>query len=715
MSAPLESMSDEELMSIAGLSTPTANPMAGMSDEELMQMAGVAKPSDSEMYQEALGNARTGIIGDWGSNNQAGAALGGIANAMQSIPFIDEVGSAIAAVPKLTESLDAYGDEYNRNQRNQQALRQATQELNPTGTAVSQIMTGIAASAPLAGGAAPASLMQAVKSGAIAGGSVGGLYGLGEGDASKDMGDSTAARFGHAAIGGAGGAALGGALGGLGYGLVKATNPAPKADPATKYLAEQIQKVDGSDPRDLGRMLEQNAIKTDASGWTSKGPPMTIADVGGAGVQNAAELAAQSPNASMGEAINFYNTRSQEAPTRLNKLIEQHIAPLDYVEQIKANQAAMGSEAVTKGYQDAYNAVTKIRDPEINKIVDTLVRDPLGKKIWSNATTIAARDGGTFGNRDATGVITSFSTKDLDVLKKSMDDFISPVGQGDENLTKSSYRFLVDLKKQLTTRGDAINPKWAEARAEYGDPASANEAMQEGYEFLSSKDWQDKLGSYKDANPNEQKSFFSGIARKMSEMMKSEAGDNPLGKAGNDARNFVMNSKVRERLNAALGEEKASSLIGDLTTEAKMGDTANRVLSNSATARRQMADTLLNDYSKSNLEKAHPVLNYFANLELKPASWVGLSSEKLQKSANAATDKKKAELLQSLGKMLFNPNVAQNTETLANVGNYISNTQNNAAKIGALLQQGQQGTLPTAQVLRQIPRILITPEQNGDQ
>lgn len=685
--------------------------MAGMFDDLIPsgqgQQGGLPLNFDDlipQQYDQTLQGARQQVM-----TNPGMAAMGGVLNAAQGIPYIgtftDETGSAIGAIPSLvTGGFKGYGEDYDKRQMNQQALRQASSEIaGPGGTLVPQLITGTGFGMAMPGPKmVPTSMMGAIGQGAGQGAMMGAAYGAGEGDASKSTEDSAAGRLGSALMGSASGGAVGGVVGGVGRQIAKALHPEAKSAPEIK-AAYQAMADDQTPPADLAQTLQDRASRM-SGGWSRPGMPSTIGDIAGPNAQALAENVANKPGAGMAEAARVLEERNTTAPVRGAGIIEEHIAPLDYLQKMQQAQQDMGSNAVKQGYQQAYDAAPKLNSPEVNQAVDRLTSDPLGQRVWKNAQLMASRDGQSFGSTDAAGNLSrNLGTREIDYLKKSADDLIGARMGTDGNMTNSELRFLTSVKNQMVKATDTANPAYATARKNFGDPASVKTAMEEGRDLLSSKDWFDTWQEYKNAPDIEKNGLLSGVASKVSEMLKAQGGENPLAKAGNDARKFVMNPEVRTRLDSILGSDKAQSMIEALSQEAGGQDFANRILSNSATARRLMTEETLNKQAQTGMEKIGPVARYAANWQLdKPASWLGVNPQTLEKAAQNANDASRGRLNEGLAKLLLNTNTADNLDALHKIGAFGALSQQQKQALAAALANQSKFQGPAAQAGRML-------------
>lgn len=614
-------------------------------------------PEDS--YQTKVDNAKLQT-----STNPLAAVTGYAGRYMQAIPFADEVGSALAATMGAGSG-DSWGDRYSSLQESQQAMREATKENYPIASTAGDVVSNIAAAGlmPSAAISKGASLGKTALDTGKIGAAYGAGYGLSNTDSSKETSDAGSDRIGNSIAGGLLGFGVGSAapyvvrgaeIAGRGVAngasalerLLSGTKPTPKPDAATKIIASAL-KESGVSPRSLQASLLKN-----------KNQPITIADVAPPDIQAYVEQAAQRPGRSMNQAVDFLENRNMAQPTRLVAAVEKYMGPVNYVDDVLRFNAEMGSDAIGAGYREAFDAVNNVGS-EVNKTLNAISRHRLGPDIWKKATGLASDDGYAFEPRVVGNTVRNLNTREVDYVKKAIDDIVNPIyGNAEKNLDKSAVRSLTRLKNKMLAEVDYVNPAYEAARARFAEPASSLAALQEGRSFLRADDWIDAVETIKSASKGEKQAFLSGVSRDIIETLKAQGGDNMIANAANPAKNFVNNPKIRERLTALVGEKNVTKLLKDIATQGDMQDLGGKVLYNSATARRMASAEKVNENSRSAFEK---LSEYLKQINVAQPSTVLGAAGKAQSSRNLDS------VNEALILRLLNSNQKKNNQTLHEV------------------------------------------------
>ena len=422
---------------------------------------------------------------------------------------------------------------------------------------------------------------------------------------------------------------------------------------------------------------------------------------------------ANQPNTNIDKVTDFLNQRNTSAPSRINDIIEQHIAPTDYIEQRQTTLNNLKSPEIKGAYQAAYDSVPSINDPEVNQTLDRLISTDVGRKAWQQAFQAATLDGRTLGPVDATGSLRSVSTYGIDQFKQQLDSTIrSEATNGNFDKMSPLGSKITNLKNQLVNRVDEINPIYGQARAQYGDEASLINAGDTGYKDI----WSNKPGTaariydqfHNNMTPPEQQALLSGVARKIQEMGKVQAGDNPLPNTANPAKNIVNNPQVRERLTALLGDKPVGKFIDDMSTQAGMQDIANKILSNSATARRQAVQQDFAEKTASPLEKLRPLARYGSEFEaLNPFTWIGINRKSVEQMGANASAANRSQIGSDVLGRLLNPDYSSNMKTL---GALMNDPAKRASALAAYARLAGQGNNLITNALPRASNLLVSPQ-----
>lgn len=183
------------------------------------------------------------------------------ANVAQALPFVgtftDEAMSAIGSALGGGSGED-FRNRYEDLQRQQQILRQAGEELNPSATTLGQIGAGVASIGAMPQIAAGRGLAGQIASGAKIGGGMGASYGAGLSDVRTD--DSLSGRAVNAAVQGTLGALTGGALPAVMSGIGSAGKYAGKFIGGKPLVSsERLERVTGRP--DMSKGVNRDTLK----------------------------------------------------------------------------------------------------------------------------------------------------------------------------------------------------------------------------------------------------------------------------------------------------------------------------------------------------------------------------------------------------------------------------------------------------------------------
>lgn len=317
--------------------------------------------------------------------NPLAAGMGVVARAMQAIPGIDELGSAIAASSHLLKG--DFGAEYGRNQAAQKSLRDETKQQYP-GASMAGDVGGILATLPFAPTlripvAAKGVLAGAAKGlgeGILNGGIYGGLSGFGEGD---NIADRTKNATNNGAIGAAS-AGLLGALGGGLAGRVASMEGVPLANAGSKVdriSAKQLNKIAGRDNANLSNLGADESLLSNA----------------GRGAINRAESIVTRDNHAADKIANYAQGRKAELPSNLGAMISKSFPEVNYPLTLEKIATQAKTDAAP-AYQAAYDMVKSIDDPQIKAAFQRVINAGDKGLLVNQAKKVAAYRGGSVTN-----------------------------------------------------------------------------------------------------------------------------------------------------------------------------------------------------------------------------------------------------------------------------------------------------------------------------
>ena len=493
-----------------------------------------------------------------------------------SFGLYDELsGAANALMHPLTKGAYEVG-------RDAQRLRldDARKRTGWAGTAA-ELGGGFVGAVPSATGGALLNLGQAARAGMKAGAVGGALGGFGYGDG--PVGSLIQAGLGAVVGGGIGGALP--VIANVATNRLAALGRLTGRD--TDGLARQIVgqaiEADGATPARVGQRLMQAA---------DRGTPMSVADTG----DNARGLLAsvsRRPGPARSLTRGVIEGRQAEQSDRVLSAIGDNLGPIRGMRQQSDELMQQARTAAAPLYDQAY-AIPGRSSEELQSLLDT----PAGRQALGRARTIAAnerRDPTALGfdlNDQGDVVLNRVpSQQTLDYVKRGLDDII------EERRDPVTGRLVLDeagrainqVRAGLVNEMDRLNPVYAEARAAYAGPASAEEALQLGRRSLtaSAEDIETATGRMTE---EQRQQFALGFRAAMA--------DN-IGRAtdgANVAQRMLGTPRKRQALAAVFGgEENFNRFLATMADERATNETYRSVMSGSQTAERLAADAQTSD------------------------------------------------------------------------------------------------------------------------
>lgn len=313
--------------------------------------------------------------------------------------------------------------------------------------------------------------------------------------------------------------------------------------------------------------------------------PQSAADLGGNNIQRLARIVQTVPGEGANNATDFLNTRQIAQPGRIYQGVQSSLSPTD--------DAAGTIDALTKARDaaslPAYNAF-RASPPATNDALAALAADPdVNKALQWGYQLQRRRNVGTPVPTDQ--AVTSFNAagdpvmgdvptpNSWDLAKRGIDALINkgtdPV-TGKMDADAASY---VALKKNMLSAVDAAYPLYAPARATFGGPTEAMNAVALGRQALS-QDPETITSTMAGMTPNEQDFYRIGAARNIRSIV-----DNV--NAGGDAAGRLYAKPVMQQRIGALfdNDEDRTTFNNLLQNEMNMSKTSRFVLGGSPTGR----------------------------------------------------------------------------------------------------------------------------------
>ncbi len=315
--------------------------------------------------------------------------------------------------------------------------------------------------------------------------------------------------------------------------------------------------------------------------------PATIADVSGEVNSLTGAALRRSPSAAAG-ARDMLGRRADGQYDRLLAAIERDLGPIENIPQRSEDLITRARTQAAPLYDAAYVA------PGASVVqIDDLASRPSMRKALNNAARIAQEEGRdpaqlgfVFDEAGNATMTRQPSWQTLDYVKRGLDDVLE--GYRDRTTGRLSLdtegKAVNDTLRELLSRMDTANPDYAAARAAYAGPAAERDAMRRGQEAMRMSP--NQLGvNVANASPSQveqmQMGFRSGLADRAGSYRNSS---NPFAVLNNPA--------MEQRLDVLYpgADTEIARLLAQRDLEAQMAGSANRLVGNSLTAERQVAD-----------------------------------------------------------------------------------------------------------------------------
>ena len=465
----------------------------------------------------------------------------------------------------------------------ERGLNKAAETQHPYASTLGQI--GGAVAVPIGAMGQAATLPGRIAAGAGVGAAFGGASGAGEGEGAIDR---TSRAIVGAGVGGALGGAAPVAIEGIVRGARAAATPIANAvrgirdvdSEAARRVVGAIQRDQGIDPGAASR-LPPGEFAASVRG----GGPAAIMDIGGETTRALARSAANtSPEgrAVLGRAI---NDRYEGQADRVTGWLRNAFHfPDARAQQDALEQAARNANrpAYARAYQDGAGGLW-------DDALDQISQAPVVQDAIRKATVTGANDAARRGftpvrnpfvmNRqtgrmelraDANGTTAIPSLQFWDIVKRNLD------GVG----TRDAQDFARVLRDHL----DTLVPSYQQARAGAAHFFGARDALEAGQNFVTAKMANaDARRALAQMTPTERQLFQDGFVSRFIETL------NEIGDRRSVLNKIASSPAARDKLNIALGRDRARELEAGLRVEGIMDLARNAVQGNSTTAR-QLAE-----------------------------------------------------------------------------------------------------------------------------
>lgn len=331
---------------------------------------------------------------------------------------------------------------------------------------------------------------------------------------------------------------------------------------ATRIAAKNIMDLMRRDNLDVANMpLDQNLLQSGGNAATGRAEAISTRGSQGADMLK-----------------KYADQQSLQLPNDLSEALGAPFAERNYPALLDAIKEKARTEA-GPAYDAAYDAVTKINDPQINQTLDRAVAAGDWNVLASEARKLAAYEGRKLGNLDATGTIRSFSTQDLDYMTRALRN----LGQGTEGMGAFGNRTPLGAMRAnnagaIRQRLKEINPLFGEATQQYAGDIAMHDAAQLGKSAnLMTNNWKQAVADYNALGPAEQQAWRVGQAENLQTMIAN----NP--RTALSRMNSPQFSKVMKNF---YSPEEYNALMGTVKQLAKEGEQTTQITRNSRTAMR---------------------------------------------------------------------------------------------------------------------------------
>jgi hypothetical protein len=481
---------------------------------------------------------------------------------------------------------------YDEAVKREREINKTAEEQHPIASTVGNI--GGAVVLPIGAGAGAANLGTRMAIGAGTGAALGGAAGAGEGQGFVDSAS-------RAAVGAGVGGALGGAAPAVIEGVVRGARavaqPVANAvrgirnvdDEAARRVVTALERDRAIDPQATGRLTPNEFAAS-----VQNGGPATIMDIGGETTRALTRSAANTSPEGRAVLNRAINDRYEGQGNRVTNWLRQTF----HYPDAAAQQEAMGQVQRTVNNANYRRAMEQgdrpIMSPELDRlmgspaVVEAMRRASMSGKDRAITQGMGAmRQGVTVENgvvqftRGRNGVPTYPNLAFWDAAKRELDDAANAAARAGRN---GEAGVLGDLARTLRTELDQHVPSYQAARAGAARFFDAENALEAGQNFVGKNmSANEARRALAQMTPQERQLFQDGFVSRFVETL------NQVGDRRNILNQIASSPAAREKLNVALGPQRAAELEAGLRVEGIMDLARNAVQGNSTTAR-QLAE-----------------------------------------------------------------------------------------------------------------------------
>lgn len=495
----------------------------------------------------------------------------------RAVPFMDDI--AAAGDYYIAGQGSSYQDALDR----QRAMNRVDDADRPVTSYGAQIGAGLA----LPGGALASS---GLKGAAAVGAGYGALYGAGAGDGAADRANRAIT---GGALGGAIGAGGSAALTGLGAGARfvadKAGIPLGIARGAVNPEAEAARRIGMAAQRDAAASGDDAALMA----WgREQGQPITLLDDGGEATRALGRSAANTSPEARQALQSVIADRNEAQSTRIGDFVQRLTGtsgdPAGVRETLQQQARAANRPAYARAYAQGAGGLwdeelqSLTAAPAVQQAIARASRTGANRAVADGfrppVSPFARNADGTYALRQAAnGEVAYPSLQFWDHVKRNLDDAVSTAQRRGAN---SEAADLTALRDGLVSKLDGMAPAYADARAGAAKFFGARDASEAGEKFLAANmTTPDARRAVAKLSAPERQLFADGFSSALISRLQGLSDRR-------DAVNAIFSSpKARERVEIALGREKASQLEAFLRIENVMTQAGRAITGNSTTAR----------------------------------------------------------------------------------------------------------------------------------
>jgi len=518
-----------------------------------------------------------------------------VRNIASGFPLVNMVAPTVGAARLGYEALtggNEASDAYNQAVEADRYANKLSQEQHPYATVAGNVAGAVAL--PVGGVMNAATLPARMGVGAAVGAGMGGLSGAGEGEGFID-------RTGRATTG----AALGGAIGGVAPPLVEgaiqgarhiagpivtaikgAVNPEGQA---ARRVATAIARDIEADPSAASRLTAR-----EVGADIQAGGPSTIMDLGG---ETTRELARSARNTSPEGAAALNQTINNRFENQTNRFIQWFREGFNYPNADAQRQAI---ENVAQRVNNANYTRVMAQHPVVS-VPSEITDRPVVAQAMKDAVSLARNRGEKLENVPHVRTILSgdgyhiaddvaepakTSLRYWDYVKKALDARINKMQRGGggidelDSKAKADLGGLISAKNALVDHLDGVAKGYKEARQGAAGFFGAENALEAGENFVTQNFGRaETMRALSKMSPAERNLFQDGFVSRYIETLEKISDRRTV------LNKIADNVAAREKLNIALGPQKAAELEAKLRVEGILDLARNAVQGNSSTAR----------------------------------------------------------------------------------------------------------------------------------